>query len=79
MRAEITLDAYPGDRYAGTVRQIVPTADRQKATVLVKVAFDSLDARVLPEMGARVRFWPIRRRPAGRSRATAARRSPRSS
>jgi multidrug efflux pump subunit AcrA (membrane-fusion protein) len=56
MRAEITLDAYPGDRYAGTVRQIVPTADRQKATVLVKVAFDSLDARVLPEMGARVAF-----------------------
>jgi len=56
MRAEITLDAYPGDRYPGRVRQIVPTADRQKATVLVKVAFDSLDARVLPEMGAKVTF-----------------------
>ena len=38
------------------MRQIVPTADRQKATVLVKVAFDSLDARVLPEMGSRVSF-----------------------
>ncbi len=56
MRAEITLDAYPGDRFPGHVRQIVPTADRQKATVLVKVAFDSLDARVLPEMGSRVSF-----------------------
>jgi RND family efflux transporter MFP subunit len=56
MRAEITLDAYPGDRYPGRVRQIVPTADRQKATVLVKVTFDSLDSRVLPEMGAKVTF-----------------------
>ncbi|HET7498603.1 MAG TPA: efflux RND transporter periplasmic adaptor subunit [Candidatus Eisenbacteria bacterium] len=56
MRAEIALDAYPGDRYPGRVRQIVPTADRQKATVLVKVTFDSLDARVLPEMGAKVTF-----------------------
>jgi len=56
MRTEITLDAYPNDRYPGRVRQIVPTADRQKATVLVKVTFDSLDARVLPEMGAKVTF-----------------------
>lgn len=56
MRAEIALDAYPADRYPGRVRQIVPTADRQKATVLVKVTFDSLDARVLPEMGAKVTF-----------------------
>ncbi|HEX7078211.1 MAG TPA: efflux RND transporter periplasmic adaptor subunit [Candidatus Eisenbacteria bacterium] len=56
MRAEIVLDAYPGDRYPGRVRQIVPTADRQKATVQVKVAFDSLDARVLPEMGCKVTF-----------------------
>jgi HlyD family secretion protein len=56
MRAEITLDAYPGAPFAGRVRQIVPTADRQKATVMVKVAFDSLDDRVLPEMGARVAF-----------------------
>ena len=56
MRSEITLDAYPNDHYPGRVRQIVPTADRQKATVLVKVSFDSLDARVLPEMGAKVTF-----------------------
>ncbi|MBI4364755.1 MAG: efflux RND transporter periplasmic adaptor subunit [Candidatus Latescibacteria bacterium] len=56
MRAEITLDAYPSERFPGSVRQIVPTADRQKATVLVKVAFDRLDPRVLPEMGVKVTF-----------------------
>lgn len=60
MRAEITLDAYPNDRYPGRARQIVPTADRQKATVQIKVAFDSLDSRVLPEMGAKVTFFADR-------------------
>ena len=54
--ASIVLDAYPGASYAAHVRQILPTADRQKATVLVRVAFDSSDARVLPEMGGRVAF-----------------------
>ena len=38
--ARITLDAYPDTSFAATVRQVVPTADRQKATVLVKVAID---------------------------------------
>ena len=41
---------------ANSVRQIVPTANRQKATVVVKVAFDALDRYVLPEMGAKVTF-----------------------
>lgn len=54
--ADIVLDAYPGERFPGHVRQIVPTADRQKATVLVRVAIDSTDPRILPEMGARVVF-----------------------
>jgi len=54
--ATIVLDAYPSASYSGHVRQILPTADRQKATILVRVAFDSADARVLPEMGARVVF-----------------------
>lgn len=54
--AEIVLDAYPSDRFPGHVRQVVPTADRQKATVLVRVAIDSGDPRILPEMGARVVF-----------------------
>ena len=56
--ARITLDAYPDTSFAGTVRQVVPTADRQKATVLVKVAIEDKDPRILPEMGARVDFVP---------------------
>ena len=54
--AEIVLDAYPGVPFPGHVRQVVPTADRQKATVLVRVAIDAQDPRILPEMGARVVF-----------------------
>ena len=53
---EITLDAYPEARYQGYVAKIVPTADRAKATVMVKVGFRSYDARVLPEMSAKVLF-----------------------
>lgn len=53
---EITLDAYPEQRYPGFVNKIVPTADRAKATVLTKVRFTQLDERVLPEMRAKVSF-----------------------
>jgi RND family efflux transporter MFP subunit len=53
---EITLDAYPQQRYRGTVETIVPTADRAKATVLTKIRFANLDDRVLPEMSAKVAF-----------------------
>jgi len=53
---EIALDANPGKRYQGYVFKIVPTADRSKATVLVKVAFKNYDASVLPEMSAKVSF-----------------------
>jgi RND family efflux transporter MFP subunit len=53
---EIILDALPGLRFPGHVHMIVPTADRSKATIMVKVAFDSLDSRVLPEMSAKVAF-----------------------
>ena len=52
----IILDAYPDTSYLGEVRQIVPTADRQRATVLVKVSILEDDPRILPEMGARVDF-----------------------
>ncbi|HMH83945.1 MAG TPA: efflux RND transporter periplasmic adaptor subunit, partial [Gemmatimonadales bacterium] len=55
---EIVLDAYPDVRYPGAVAKIVPTADRAKATVQVKVAFRSYDARVLSEMSAKVHFLP---------------------
>ena len=55
-KARITLDAYPDTSFAGRVRQVVPTADRQKATVLVKVSILDRDPRILPEMGAKVVF-----------------------
>ena len=54
--ARITLDAYPDTAFRGSVRQIVPTADRQRATVQVKVAITDRDQRILPEMGSRVDF-----------------------
>ncbi len=53
---EIFLDAYPEKSYPGYVAKIVPTADRSKATVLVKVGFQKYDSRVLPEMSAKVSF-----------------------
>ena len=53
---EITLDAYPQRRYPGYVANIVPTADRAKATVLVKIKFKEYDQRVLPEMSAKITF-----------------------
>ncbi|HEY2954650.1 MAG TPA: efflux RND transporter periplasmic adaptor subunit [Candidatus Eisenbacteria bacterium] len=61
--ARITLDAYPDTSFAGKVRQVVPTADRQKATVQVKVSILDRDPRILPEMGAKVVF--LRERESG--------------
>ncbi|GAC1648050.1 MAG: efflux RND transporter periplasmic adaptor subunit [Gemmatimonadaceae bacterium] len=52
----ITLDAYPDTTFRGAVRQVVPTADRQRATVQVKVSIADHDPRILPEMGAKVDF-----------------------
>jgi RND family efflux transporter MFP subunit len=54
--ARITLDAYPDTTFRGEVRQVVPTADRQRATVQVKVTILDRDPRILPEMGAKVDF-----------------------
>jgi multidrug efflux pump subunit AcrA (membrane-fusion protein) len=50
------LDAYPDWEIPAHVITTVPTADRQKATVLVRVGFDGLDPRILPDMGVKVRF-----------------------
>jgi HlyD family secretion protein len=55
-RVDATLDAYPDWRIPASVRTIIPTADRQKATVKVRIAFDELDPRILPDMGAKVAF-----------------------
>ncbi|MGZ5201943.1 MAG: efflux RND transporter periplasmic adaptor subunit [Telluria sp.] len=54
--AEIQLDAYPGLRLDGVVSRMVPTVDRSKATLLVKLRFVHPDPRVLPDMSARVAF-----------------------
>lgn len=56
MPAEIRLDAYPGLRLRGKVSRIVPTVDRTKDTLLVKVSFVDKDPRVLPDMSAKVAF-----------------------
>lgn len=53
---EILLDAFPERRFAGQVHMVVPTADRSKATILVKVAFAALSPEILPEMSAKVAF-----------------------
>jgi RND family efflux transporter MFP subunit len=55
-RVEAVLDAYPDWKMPGHVISIVPTADRQKATVRVRIAFEQLDPRILPDMGIKVRF-----------------------
>lgn len=60
-RIEAALDAYPDWRIPGSVISIVPTADRQKATVKVRIGFDEIDPRILPEMGVQV--WFMEREP----------------
>lgn len=55
-KAEATLDAYPDWSIPAHVVSIVPTADRQKATVKVRIGFEQLDPRILPDMGVKVRF-----------------------
>jgi RND family efflux transporter MFP subunit len=50
------LDAYPDWQIPGHVITLVPTADRQKATVLVRIGFEKLDPRILPDMGVKVTF-----------------------
>ncbi len=54
--AEIQLDAFADLRLLGSVSRIVPTVDRSKATLLVKVRFDESDPRVLPDMSAKIAF-----------------------
>lgn len=53
---EVVLDAVPGTRFSARVHRILPTADRTKATVMVKIKLDALDERVLPEMSAKAFF-----------------------
>jgi RND family efflux transporter MFP subunit len=72
-RTVATLDAYPAWQIPCKVRTVIPTADRQKATVKVRVAFDHLDPRILPDMGVKVAFLsdpaPAKGNAAGKARA----------
>ena len=52
----LRVDALPDTRFRGSVVGIVPTVDRAKATVMTKIRFEKLDARILPEMSAKVSF-----------------------
>ena len=54
--ASIRVDAVPDHEYAGSLRQIVPTADRQRAVVQVKVTIDDRDERLVPDMSCTVTF-----------------------
>ncbi|MCG6964002.1 MAG: efflux RND transporter periplasmic adaptor subunit [Acidobacteria bacterium] len=63
-RVEAVLDAYPDWRIPAHVRTVIPTADRQKATVKVRISFEKLDPRILPDMGVKVTFLePAQRKP----------------
>jgi RND family efflux transporter MFP subunit len=57
--AVITLNAYPSWQIAAEVIAVIPTADRSKATVKVRIGFKQKDPRIVPEMGARVAFLPF--------------------
>jgi RND family efflux transporter MFP subunit len=70
-----TLDAYPDWQIPSHVRTIIPTADRQKATVKVRISFDKLDPRILPDMGVKVAFLsedPARKKTRGKDQAPVA-------
>ena len=56
---EAALDAYPDAVLAAHVINIVPTADRQKATIKVRIAIDHLESRILPDMGVKVSFLEV--------------------
>jgi RND family efflux transporter MFP subunit len=72
-KVEAVLDAYPEWRIPAHVITMVPTADRQKATVRVRIAFDKLDPRILPDMGVKVSFLRDQEPAAASSAASLAR------
>jgi RND family efflux transporter MFP subunit len=64
-KAVATLDAYPEWQIPARVIMPVPTADRQKATVRVRLGFEQLDPRILPDMGVKVAFLGEEKKDAG--------------
>jgi RND family efflux transporter MFP subunit len=69
-RVEAVLDAYPEWRIPAHVITTVPTGDRQKATVKVRVGFDRLDPRILPDLGVKVAFMGEDKPEAAQARPT---------
>jgi HlyD family secretion protein len=67
--AEVTVEAFPDKRYKSVLRQVIPTADRTKATVLTKVTLLEKDKDLKPEMSAKVTF--LEAQPAGQPAAEA--------
>jgi RND family efflux transporter MFP subunit len=59
--AEVTVEAFPDRKYRAVLRQVIPTADRTKATVQVKVTILDKDAQLRPEMSAKVQFLEPKR------------------
>lgn len=70
-RAETTLNAYPDWKIPSTVIAVIPTADRSKATVKVRIGLSIKDPRVIPDMGARVSFLPVEQTTAADTAAAA--------
>jgi hypothetical protein len=64
-RVTATLDAYPDWLIPAHVITTIPAADRQKATVLVRIGFDALDSRLIPDMGVKVAFHDDEQQPTG--------------
>jgi RND family efflux transporter MFP subunit len=64
-----TLDAFPESPYEAKVRTVIPTADRQKATVKVRISFLKLDDKILPDMGVKVAFLEAPKPAAGKKDA----------
>ena len=75
-KTEAVLDAYPDWVIPSHVINVVPTADRQKATVRVRIAFDELEPRILPQMGVKVSFLEAREEAEGSPSARPAVRLP---
>jgi RND family efflux transporter MFP subunit len=69
--ATITLNAYPDWQIPAEVIAVIPTADRSKATVKVRIGFKQKDPRIVPEMGARVAFLDDARQSRENSRVSA--------
>jgi RND family efflux transporter MFP subunit len=55
-KVDAVLDAYPDWHIGSTVRTVIPTADRQRATVKVRISLERLEPRILPDMGVKVAF-----------------------